>query len=51
MSENDPTNSAAEPLWMVCRSGGDTLVRWEDLTDDEQQDAIRHHNKIHGIET
>jgi hypothetical protein len=27
---------------------GDVLVRWEDLTDAEQQDAHRHHNKLYG---
>jgi hypothetical protein len=38
-----------EPLWMTCR--GDVLVRWEDLTLEEQQDATRQHNKLYGIES
>jgi hypothetical protein len=37
-----------EPLWMVCRKGGDVQVR-EDLTESEQLDAITHH-KLHGVE-
>jgi hypothetical protein len=36
-----------EPLWMACRKGGDVMVRWEDLTDAEQLDAIAHHNKLY----
>jgi hypothetical protein len=44
-------DTTAEPLWMVCRKGGDVLVRWEDLTLEEQQDAILHHNQIYGVET
>jgi hypothetical protein len=41
-----PNDTAAEPLWMTCRKGGDVMVRWEDLTDAEQLDAIAHHNKL-----
>lgn len=26
------------------------MVRWEDMTIDEQLGAIRHHNKIYGID-
>jgi hypothetical protein len=49
---SDTTNdTASNDLWMVCRKGGDVLLPWEDLTDDEKQDAIRHHNQLHGIET
>ncbi|MEH2499556.1 hypothetical protein V1294_006035 [Bradyrhizobium sp. AZCC 1678] len=52
----DPTDTTdvddgADSLWMVCRPGGEQIVRWRDLTEAEQQDAIRHHNKIYGIET
>jgi hypothetical protein len=36
---------------MACRPGGDVMLRWEDLTDDEKQDAHRHHNQMYGIET
>lgn len=43
------TNDTTEPLWMASRSGGDVLLRWEDLTDAEQQDAIRHHNQLYGV--
>jgi hypothetical protein len=46
-----PADTTTEPLWMVCRNGGDVKVRWEDLTEDEQQDAHRHHNKIYGVQT
>jgi hypothetical protein len=46
---NDTTNDTTEPLWMASRSGGDVLLRWEDLTDAEQQDAIRHHNQLYGV--
>lgn len=43
----DTTNgTAAEPLWMVCRMSGDVLMRWEDLTLEEQHDAHRHHNQL-----
>jgi hypothetical protein len=43
---------ASEDLWAVCRPGvGDVMVTWEELTIDEQQAAIRHHNKLYGIET
>ena len=49
---SDTTNdTAAEPLWMACRPGGDVMVQWEDLTVEEQQDAHRHHNQLYGIET
>jgi hypothetical protein len=43
--------TASDPLWMFCRKGGDVLVPWEDLAPAEQQDAHRHHNQLHGIET
>jgi hypothetical protein len=33
------------------REGGDELVRWEDLTLEEQRGAHRHHNQLNGIET
>jgi hypothetical protein len=47
-----PTDATAEPLWMTTRPRvGDVLVRWEHLTPAEQQDAIRHHNKLYGVET
>jgi hypothetical protein len=35
---------------MVCRKGGDVLVRWEDLTHDEQLAAIAEHNRLYGVE-
>jgi hypothetical protein len=47
--DTTPTNDTTEPLWMASRSGGDVLLRWEDLTDAEQQDAIRHHNQLYGV--
>ena len=51
MSAEKTTDTASEPLWMACRKGGDVMVRWENLTEDEQQDAHRHHNQLNGIET
>jgi hypothetical protein len=50
-SEKTTDDTTAEDIWMVCRKGGDVLVRWKDLTLEEQQDAHRHHNQLHGIET
>lgn len=47
----EETEIEAEPLWMVTRHGGDVMIRWEDMTLAEQQDAHRHHNKMYGIET
>jgi hypothetical protein len=44
-------DTASEPLWMVCRKGGDVMVTWEELTLEEQQDAHRHHNATYGIES
>jgi hypothetical protein len=29
VSAEKTTDTASEPLWMVCRAGGDLMVRWE----------------------
>ncbi len=50
-TDTDDDYDATEPLWMVCRKGGDVMVTWEELTLEEQQDAHRHHNKIYGDQT
>lgn len=51
-AEKTTDDTASEPLWMATRQRvGDVLVKWEDLTEAEQQDAHRHHNQLHGIET
>ncbi|HMJ29827.1 MAG TPA: hypothetical protein VK512_14025 [Xanthobacteraceae bacterium] len=50
-SADTTDDTTTEPLWMACRKGGDVLLAWEQLTDAEQRDAHRHHNKIYGIET
>lgn len=47
----ETTDITAEPLWMVCRPGGDVMIPWEDMTLEEQQKAHEHHNKMYGIET
>jgi hypothetical protein len=50
-SATTPTDTSAEPLWMTTWPRvGDVLVRWEDLTDAEQQNAIKHHNQLYGVE-
>jgi hypothetical protein len=42
-----PNDTTSEPLWIVTRRDvGDVALRWEDLTDAEREDAIRHHHKI-----
>jgi hypothetical protein len=51
-AEKTTDDTASEPLWMATRQRvGDVLVRWEDLTLEEQQAAHRHHNKIYGDQT
>ncbi|MCU1348956.1 MAG: hypothetical protein JWO56_1986 [Acidobacteria bacterium] len=40
-----------ERLWLVCRPGGDVLLRWDDLTDAEAIEAVAHHERIHSRET
>lgn len=51
-ADTTDVDDGADSLWMVCRPKvGEVIVRWRDLTDAEQRDAIDHHNKIHGIET
>lgn len=46
-----PSDTAPEPLWMTSRPVvGDVLVRWENLTEAEQRNAIAQHNRIYGIE-
>jgi hypothetical protein len=51
-TDNIANDTASEPRWVVTRPRhGDVQVRWEDLTLEEQQDAILHHNQIYGVET
>jgi hypothetical protein len=44
-------DTGSEPLWMRCGKNGDELVRWEDLTDNENLAAIAEHSKLYGVET
>ena len=51
-TDSTQADDGDDSLWMVCRRGGDQIVRWRDLTEAEQLNAIRHHNnKIYGIGT
>jgi hypothetical protein len=52
VSDQPTDDTTTEPLWMTMRPRvGDVLVRWEDLTLEEQMDAHRYHNQLNGIET
>jgi hypothetical protein len=44
-------DDGADTPWMVCRKGGEQIVRWRDLTEAEQRDAIEQYNRIYGVTT
>lgn len=47
-----PVDAASDPLWMTTRPlVGDVQLRWEDLTEAEQRNAIARHNQMYGIKT
>lgn len=50
-TDTPTTDTRPEPLWMRCSAKGDEFVRWEDLTDAEQLQAIEFHNTLYGIES
>ena len=47
-TDTTDVDDGADSLWMGCRPGGDVLVRWEELTPQEQQAAWDYHNKTFG---